>query len=129
MASAVTEYLKAPEERSDLLELLSNITRDLADHFQRRFQNKVDPNLARWQFMRQLDELNLFLGDYIRQGVSVDQELYTAAYQVAESLKSTLHGRRIQEVLRTENLEVMIAKEEVGNRSYRMTCICVSLIL
>lgn len=113
MDAAVTEYLEPPDESHELLELLHSIIRDLAGHFQRRFQNQSDPYLVHRRLMVQLDELNLFLGEYIKQGVSVDKELYTAAYRVAGSLRSMLHGRRIQEVLRTERLEVKIAKEEV----------------
>ncbi|KAI9146878.1 Intracellular serine protease [Paramyrothecium foliicola] len=112
MEGAVTEYLEPPDESHELLELLHNVIRDLTDHYQQRFKNQADKNLVRMRLIAQLDELNLFLGEYIKQGIPVDKELYTAAYRVAESLKSTLHRSRIQEVLRSERLELKIAQQE-----------------
>lgn len=113
MDAVLLDYLKPPDDRHELLELLHNIVRDFADHFQRRSCNQADPQLVRLKFMGLLYELYLYLDQYIKQGVPVDDELYTAAKQVAERLKSTLHGSRIQEVLRHEKLEAKIAKAEV----------------
>ncbi|KAF7537671.1 hypothetical protein G7054_g3547 [Neopestalotiopsis clavispora] len=106
MGTSITEY-------PQLLELLHDIVHDLTDHIQRRFQSQTGPNLVHREFRVQLDELKLCLYDCINQEVTVDEDLYTAAYKVAGGFKSVLHGIRIQNILRTEMLEARIAKEEI----------------
>ncbi|KAH8898070.1 subtilisin-like protein [Thozetella sp. PMI_491] len=98
-----------PEEPYELLELLESIIQDFSDHFKRRFQDRSDPQLTRRRLLMQLGELDLFLGEYIKQGSQVSKHLDATARQIAETLKSILHAGRIRDVLKIERLETKIA--------------------
>ena len=107
-----------PEEPYELLELLESIIRDFSYHFKRRFQDRSDPQLIRRRLLGELEELDFFLGEYIKQGSPVNKQLDTTARRTAETLKSTLHGNRIRDVLKNERLETRIATGDVGITSY-----------
>lgn len=118
-----TGWSEPPEEPYELLELLESIIQDFIDHFKRRFQDsfqdRSDLQLTRMRLPMQLAELHLFLSEYIKQGSPVSKEVGGTAHQIAETLKSTLHGGRIRDVLRTERLETRIATAEVRVDSYQ----------
>lgn len=120
---ATTGCSEPPEESYELLELLESIIQDFIDHFKRRFQDSFqdhsDLQLTRMRLPMQLAELHLFVGEYIKQGSLVSKEVGGTARQIAETLKSTLHGGRIRDVLRTEKLETRIARTEVRVDSYQ----------
>lgn len=99
----------------DLLDLLQDIVLPLAEHFASRFiQSKnfedrtatgsVNGNVSWKELNADLCELSIFLKGYNEQESPVGQELYTAMHQVATSLESTVHGSRIQQVIRTAKL-------------------------
>lgn len=91
--------LDLPEEPYELLELLQDIISTFRQHFTGRFQNDNKETLAQRHFKSRLWQLDFHLDGYMNQQGPISQELYTAAHQVAIGLNSTIHARRIQDIL------------------------------
>jgi hypothetical protein len=125
------ELLDLPQEPYELLHLLQDIIVPFAEHFTSRcnrshkFKDRtairsIDDEKLSWnRLTTYLWELHLFLEEYNQQGSPVSQALYTATHQVARSLESTIHGRRIQQVIKTAKPEALISNKDVSKVSIK----------
>jgi hypothetical protein len=91
-----------PEYPNQLLELLQDTIRTFREHLTNRFHNDGQETSIRTHLKSRLWQLEFHLDDYMNQEGPISQKLYTAAYQMAVGLNSTIHARRIQEVLRRD---------------------------
>ena len=89
-----------PEEPHELLELLQDTISTFREHLARRFQNESQETCARTHLNSHLWQLDFHLENYMsHQQGPISQELYTAAHQVAIALNSTIHARRVRDIL------------------------------
>lgn len=92
-----------PEEPYELLELLQDIISTFREHYTGRFQNDSKETLVRKHLKSRLWQLDFHLEGYMNQQGPISQELYTAAHRVAVGLNSTIHARRIQDIIERDN--------------------------
>lgn len=115
-------------EPDELLDLLQDVILPYADHFANRFNQskkledrtatRSDGDKMSWRCLEtDLWELHLFLKEYDEQGSLVEEELDTAMHQMARSLERTIHGPRIQRVIKTEKPEAWISNKDVSQVS------------